>query len=102
HLPLLCRGDKFASPPAADTILRDGGKVGRIKSAERGFERHAPAQPGAVLLVGTGVTGGAAAGKEHGPAVVEICGVRPERARRDSLCSSHEPKDGYADQSQKQ
>ena len=75
-------GDEVRLAPTADAVDRIGRDVRGIERAERRLQREAAAELELVVLAGRGVAGGAAAGKEHRPAVGLVRRVRPERARR--------------------
>jgi hypothetical protein len=66
--------------PGADAMRRIGRQVGRIKASKRGVECEPAAEPSGVLLLGSGVTGGATPGVEHGLAVGGVGGARGQRA----------------------
>ena len=86
-------GDEIRLAPLPDAVIRVGRDVRRVERAERRFQAEPAAEARLVVLVRRGMAGRAAAGKEHGLAVVEIGRVRRERARGHDGGHGHHPED---------
>ena len=86
-----------ASVQCADAVVAVGRDVGHIERAERRLQAEPAAEPRLVVLARRGVAGRAAAGEEHGLAVVEVGRVRAERARRHRAGNGEHPERGEAD-----
>ncbi len=94
------RGDEIGLGPGADAVLRIGRDVRHGQRAERRLHGEPAAEPGLVVLAGAHVARRAAAGEEHGLAVVQIGRVGGQRAGRNGRRNGHEPEHRTGDHRQ--